>query len=283
MNIKIISHLQSWVNSIGSSHKNSFDVLSIKQKKIENRIKEMLSIADASACYEKYQQNKKALSDLPYNDKDSKKNIQSEIRKLNKKSSEEMKGVVRKEKKLNKLLDKQAKFNIKIGKTKEAKAKNAVKQLCEMMAINTRFIESEGIFRISSNKTDADKYKNNAANLLSDIGENNVSDMNVVALVIKDQLKNSLTTSDHQMIASCIERLRTNDNLVFQQQDLPTSIADVVKLCKKIIDEPANKMNAESLGIVLGPNMVPDTTVDPDYYHKCNHFFKKLLEQREIA
>ncbi|WP_428751874.1 RhoGAP domain-containing protein [Vibrio anguillarum] len=194
-----------------------------------------------------------------------------------------MKCVVRKEKELNKLLDKQVKLNIKLGKTKEAKAKNAVKQLCEMMAINTRFIESEGIFRISPNKTDADKYKNNAANLLSDIGENNVSDMNVVALVIKDQLKNSLTTSDHQMIASCIERLRTNDNLVFQQQDLPTSIADVVKLCKKIIDEPANKMNAESLGIVLGANMVPDTTVDPDYYHKCNHFFKKLLEQREIA
>ncbi|HDZ3778154.1 TPA: hypothetical protein RSW71_003085, partial [Vibrio cholerae] len=135
----------------------------------------------------------------------------------------------------------------------------------------------------SPNKTDADKYKNNAANLLSDIGENNVSDMNVVALVIKDQLKNSLTTSDHQMIASCIERLRTNDNLVFQQQDLPTSIVDVIELCKKITDEPANKMNAESLGIVFGPNIVPETTTDPAYYLKCNEFFKKLIEQREIA
>ncbi len=283
MHIKVISHLQSWVKSRGSNHKNSFDVLSIKQIKIENRIKDMLSIADASACYGKYQENKKNLSGLAYANKNSKKEIKLEKRKVNKKLAEEMKYVVRKEKELNKLLDKQVKLNIKLGKTKEAKAKNAVKQLCEMMAINTRFIESEGIFRISPNKTDADKYKNNAANLLSDIGENNVSDMNVVALVIKDQLKNSLTTSDHQMIASCIERLRTNDNLVFQQQDLPTSIVDVIELCKKITDEPANKMNAESLGIVFGPNIVPETTTDPAYYLKCNEFFKKLIEQREIA
>lgn len=61
MHIKVISHLQSWVKSRGSNHKNSFDVLSIKQIKIENRIKDMLSIADASACYGKYQENKKIL------------------------------------------------------------------------------------------------------------------------------------------------------------------------------------------------------------------------------
>ncbi|MDY7588551.1 hypothetical protein [Vibrio cholerae] len=57
MNIEIVSHLQSWVNSIGSSHKNSFDVLSIKQMKIENLIKEMLSITDVSAYYERYKED----------------------------------------------------------------------------------------------------------------------------------------------------------------------------------------------------------------------------------
>lgn len=194
-----------------------------------------------------------------------------------------MKCVVRKEKELNKLLDKQVKLNIKLGKTKEAKAKNAVKQLCEMMAINTRFIESEGIFRISPNKTDADKYKNNAANLLSDIGENNISDMNLLAHAIKAQLKDSLTTSDYQIIARCIEKFNTVLNVDVQQQDLPTSIVDVIELCKKITDEPANKMDAKSLGIVFGPNIVPETTRDPSYYLKCNAFFQKLIEQREIA
>lgn len=283
MHIKVISHLQSWVKSRGSNHKNSFDVLSIKQIKIENRIKDMLSIADASACYGKYQENKKNLSGLAYANKNSKKEIKLEKRKVNKKLAEEMKYVVRKEKELNKLLDKQVKLNIKLGKTKEAKAKNAVKRLCEIMANKREFIESEGVFRISPKKTYEDKYKNKIDNLLADIEKNNISDMNVLALAIKAQLKDSLTTSDHQIIARCIERFNTDPNVDFQQQDLPTSIVDVIELCKKITDEPANKMNAESLGIVFGPNIVPETTTDPAYYLKCNEFFQKLVEQREIA
>lgn len=287
MHIKVISHLQSWVNSIGSNHKNSFDVLSVKQIKIENRIKEMLSIADASACYERdkedYNKQTNKLSTLVCYAKDSKKEIKLEKRKVNKKLAEEMKCVVRKEKELNKLLDKQAKLNIKIGKTKEEKAKNAVKQLCEIMVNNREFIRYPGIFRISPGKKEGDKYKKNVANLLSDIRENKVSDMNVVALVIKAKLQDSLTTSDRQIIARCIEKYNADPNVDFQQQDLPTSIVDVVTLCKKIIDEPNNKMNAESLGIVLGPNMVPDTTTDSNYYRECNAFFKKLLEQREIV
>lgn len=294
MHIKVISHLQSWVKSRGSNHKNSFDVLSVKQMKIENRIKEMLSIADASACYERdkedYNKQTNKLSILVCYAKDSKKEIKLEKRKVNKKLAEEMKCVVRKEKELNKLLDKQAKLNIKIGKTKEEKAKNAVKQLCDIMVNNRVFIKSEGIFRISPIQAYGNKYKNNIANLLSDIGENNVSDMNVVALAIKAQLKDSLTTSDHQIIASCIKRLNTDNNIVFQLQDLPTSIVDVVKLCKKIIDEqankPDNKMNAESLGIVLGPNIAPNMPKDNEsftYYEVYQKFFEKLLEQREIA
>lgn len=294
MHIKVISHLQSWVKSRGSNHKNSFDVLSVKQMKIENRIKEMLSIADASACYERdkedYNKQTNKLSILVCYAKDSKKEIKLEKRKVNKKLAEEMKCVVRKEKELNKLLDKQAKLNIKIGKTKEEKAKNAVKQLCDIMVNNRVFIKSEGIFRISPIQAYGNKYKNNIANLLSDIGENNVSDMNVVALAIKAQLKDSLTTSDHQIIASCIKRLNADNNIVFQLQDLPTSIVDVVKLCKKIIDEqankPDNKMNAESLGIVLGPNIAPNMPKDNEsftYYEVYQKFFEKLLEQREIA
>lgn len=294
MHIKVISHLQSWVKSRGSNHKNSFDVLSVKQMKIENRIKEMLSIADASACYERdkenYNKQTNKLSILVCYAKDSKKEIKLEKRKVNKKLAEEMKCVVRKEKELNKLLDKQAKLNIKIGKTKEEKAKNAVKQLCDIMVNNRVFIKSEGIFRISPIQAYGNKYKNNIANLLSDIGENNVSDMNVVALAIKAQLKDSLTTSDHQIIASCIKRLNADNNIVFQLQDLPTSIVDVVKLCKKIIDEQANKpdikMNAESLGIVLGPNIAPNMPKDNEsftYYEVYQKFFEKLLEQREIA
>lgn len=294
MHIKVISHLQSWVKSRGSNHKNSFDVLSVKQMKIENRIKEMLSIADASACYERdkedYNKQTNELSILVCYAKDSKKEIKLEKRKVNKKLAEEMKCVVRKEKELNKLLDKQAKLNIKIGKTKEEKAKNAVKQLCDIMVNNRVFIKSKGIFRISPIQAYGNKYKNNIANLLSDIGENNVSDMNVVALAIKAQLKDSLTTSDHQIIASCIKRLNADNNIVFQLQDLPTSIVDVVKLCKKIIDEqankPDNKMNAESLGIVLGPNIAPNMPKDNEsftYYEVYQKFFEKLLEQREIA
>lgn len=294
MHIKVISHLQSWVKSRGSNHKNSFDVLSVKQMKIENRIKEMLSIADASACYERdkedYNKQTNKLSILVCYAKDSKKEIKLEKRKVNKKLAEEMKCVVRKEKELNKLLDKQAKLNIKIGKTKEEKAKNAVKQLCDIMVNNRVFIKSEGIFRISPIQAYGNKYKNNIANLLSDIREDKVSDMNVVALAIKAQLKDSLTTSDHQIIASCIKRLNADNNIVFQLQDLPTSIVDVVKLCKKIIDEqankPDNKMNAESLGIVLGPNIAPNMPKDNEsftYYEVYQKFFEKLLEQREIA
>lgn len=85
MNIKIVSHLQSWVSSIGSSHKNSFDVLSIKQMKIENRIKEMLSITDVSSYYERYKEDANKLNATVCNDKYSKNEIQSEKRKLNKK------------------------------------------------------------------------------------------------------------------------------------------------------------------------------------------------------
>lgn len=181
------------------------------------------------------------------------------------------------------MLDRQAELKKKIKDTKEVKAKDAVKKLCERMANKREFIESVGVFRISPKETYENKYKNKIDNLLADIEENNISDMNVVALAIKAQLKDSLTTSDYQIIARCIERFITDPNVDFQQQDLPTSIVDVIELCKKINDEPANKMNAESLGIVFGPNIVPETTTDPSYYLKCNEFFQKLIEQREIA
>ncbi|MCX9560814.1 hypothetical protein IG557_18480, partial [Vibrio cholerae] len=176
-------------------------------------------------------------------------------------------------------LDRQAELEKKIKETKEVKAKNALKKLCEKMANKREFIVSEGIFRISPKKTDEDKYENKIDNLLADIEENNISDMNVVALAIKAQLKDSLTTSDYQIIARCIEK----SNTVLNVDDLPTSIVYVIELCKKIADEPANKMDAKSLGIVFGPNIVPETTRDPSYYLKCNAFFQKLIEQREIA
>lgn len=283
MNIKIVSHFQSWVNSIVSSHKNSFDVLSIKQKKIETRIKEMLTIIDVSACYERYKEDAYKLSTIVCIDKNSKIEIQSEKRNLDKKIRKEKKSVIRKRTELNKLLDRQAELEKKIKETKEVKAKNALKKLCERMANKQEFIESEGIFRKSPKKTDEDKYENKIDNLLADIEENNISDMNVVAHAIKAQLKDSLTTSDYQIIARCIEKFNTVDNVDVQQQDLPTSIVDVIELCKKITDEPANKMDAKSLGIVIGPNIVPETTRDPSYYLKCNAFFQKLIEQREIA
>ncbi|PIW62242.1 RhoGAP domain-containing protein [Shewanella sp. CG12_big_fil_rev_8_21_14_0_65_47_15] len=176
--------------------------------------------------------------------------------------------------KLNKLLDKDDKYQTIIAKNPHAET---VMQLAALLEKTPDALKQEGIFRISPSSEQANKIS--SRHMIQNFDElksmNNVH--HIVAHRIKAELQQSMMNKDSDIIDDVVKKCANDATYIPALEELPKQLAEVVKLCQHVItytDE--NKMTAKSLAIVLAPRIENSKNAPNDIQNMSERIAKSV-------
>lgn len=155
--------------------------------------------------------------------------------------------------KLNKMLDKDDKYQAIIARNPHAET---VMQLVALLEKSPDALKQEGIFRISPSSEQANKIS--SRHMIQNFDElksmNNVH--HIVAHRVKAELQQSMMNKDSDIIDDAVKKCANDVTYIPALEELPKQLATVVKLCQQVISyTDENKMTAKNLAIVLAPRV----------------------------
>ncbi len=180
--------------------------------------------------------------------------------------------------KLNKLLDKDSKYNTITARNPHAET---VMQLVALLEKSPDALKHEGIFRISPSSEQVNKIS--SRHMIQNFDKlksmNNVH--HIFAHWIKAELQQSLMSKDSDIIDDAVKKCANDATYIPALEELPKQLATVVKLCQHVItytDE--NKMTAKSLAIVLAPR-IENSKNAPNGIQNMSELIAKSVEYTE--
>lgn len=164
-------------------------------------------------------------------------------------------------------------------------SKRAVKVLVELCVNSDGFLEAEGIFRLSPSKTEELQLTTNQIIENFEQHDNRSERNHLVASRIKNELSNSLTTTERISIERLVNKCCRNSNYIPNDSELPAPLLDVIRLSRAIhAKREINWMDADNLATVLAPNIIngEKTLSMVEYLSKLSPLTKMLSRCIEV-